>query len=62
MLSPSTLLSALHGAPDPRPLEARAISLPTDPASIFVLLLFVVSVVLVLWFGGRPRGKGGKPA
>jgi ABC-type Mn2+/Zn2+ transport system permease subunit len=36
--------------------------LPTDPASIFVILLMVVAFVLVLWYG-RPRGgKGGKPA
>ena len=55
----STLMPTLRG---PRLLQASVISLPTDPASIFVLLLFVVSVALVLWFGGRPRGKGGKPA
>jgi hypothetical protein len=37
-------------------------ALPTDPASIFALLLFAGSVALVIWFG-RPRGgKGGKPA
>ena len=39
--------------------------LPTDPASIFTVLLLVGSLLLVLWFG-RPKGgkgdKGGKPA
>ena len=32
--------------------------LPTDPASIFVVLFLMASVALVLW-AGRPRGKGG---
>lgn len=37
-------------------------SIPTDPASLFTLLLFVGSVGLVIWFGRPKGGKGGKPA
>lgn len=33
-------------------------SLPTDPASIFVLLLLAGSLALVVW-AGRPKKKGG---
>ena len=37
-------------------------AIPTDPASVFTLLLLLGSVALVLWYG-RPRGgKGGRPA
>jgi hypothetical protein len=36
-------------------------ALPTDPASIFVILLLAGSLALVLW-AGRPKGKGGRPA
>ncbi len=36
--------------------------LPADPASIFVIALFLGSITLVLW-AGRPRGgRGGHPA
>jgi len=35
--------------------------LPTDPASIFALLLIVACAGAVLWFG-RPKGGGDKPA
>jgi hypothetical protein len=37
-------------------------NLPTDPASIFAILLVVVSFALVLWFGRPKGGKGGKAA
>ncbi|HUF76355.1 MAG TPA: hypothetical protein VMM35_08755, partial [Longimicrobiales bacterium] len=37
-------------------------AIPTDPASIFTVLLLVGSVGLVLWFGRPKGGKGGKPA
>ena len=37
-------------------------ALPTDAASIFTLLLLLVSLGLVIWFGRPKRGKGGKPA
>jgi hypothetical protein len=33
--------------------------LPTDPVSVFALLLLIVSVGMVIWFG-RPGGKGGR--
>jgi hypothetical protein len=35
-------------------------SLPTDPASIFVLVVTGFAVAVVFWTG-RPRGKGGGP-
>lgn len=35
---------------------------PTDPASVVTLLLLIACLVLVLWTGTRPRGKGGRPA
>ena len=31
---------------------------PTDPSSVFVILLLLSSLVLVLWTG-RPKGGGG---
>jgi hypothetical protein len=34
--------------------------LPTDPASIFTILLLAGSFALVLWFGRPKGGKGGK--
>ena len=37
-------------------------AVPTDPASIFTILLLVGSVGLVLWFGRPKGGKGGKTA
>ena len=37
-------------------------SIPTDPASVFTILLLVASVAIVLWFGRPKGGKGGKPA
>lgn len=35
--------------------------LPSDPASLFTIVLFVGAVVFVLW-AGRSGGQGGKPA
>lgn len=35
-------------------------SIPTDPASIFTILLLVGSVGLVVWFGRPKGGKGDK--
>lgn len=32
--------------------------IPTDPASVFTILLLVGSVGAVLWFGNRSNGKG----
>ena len=37
-------------------------SIPTDPASVFTILLLVASLGLVLWFGRPKSGKGGKAA
>lgn len=37
-------------------------SIPTDPASLFTLLLFVGSLGLVIWFGRSKGGKGDRPA
>lgn len=36
-------------------------SMPSDPLSLFVIALLAVSAVLIFW-AGRPRGKGGRPA
>lgn len=32
--------------------------LPTDPASVFTILLLVGSLGAVLWFGNRSKDKG----
>jgi hypothetical protein len=37
-------------------------SIPTDPASLFTILLLLASVGLVIWFGRPKGGKGDKPA
>jgi len=37
-------------------------SLPTDPVSVFTLVFVLSCLGLVLWYGGRPGGKGGRPA
>lgn len=37
-------------------------ALPTDPAAIFTIVLFLSCTALVIWAGGKPRGKGGRPA
>lgn len=34
-------------------------ALPTDPASVFTILLLLGSVGAVLWFGNRSNRKGG---
>lgn len=34
--------------------------LPTDPASIFTIVLVAGSIALVLWFGRPKGGKSGK--
>jgi len=49
----------IHGLDDGLAPSVAMASLPTDPASLFVLLLAVVAVGAVIWFG-RPNGKGGK--
>lgn len=36
--------------------------LPTDPASLFTILLMLGSIGLVVWFGRPKGGSGGKPA
>ena len=36
--------------------------LPVDPASLFTILLLLGSLGAVLWFGSRPKGKGGGTA
>lgn len=37
-------------------------ALPTDPASIFALLLLLGGVGTVLWYGMKTRGGGGEGA
>jgi hypothetical protein len=53
---------AAQAADDGLSLGEILSDLPTDPASIFTLLLAIGSVALVLWFGRPKGGKGGKPA
>jgi hypothetical protein len=36
--------------------------IPVDPASLFTILLLLGSLGAVLWFGNRPKGKGGGTA
>ena len=59
-----TTLAALaqSSADDGLSLRDVVAALPTDPASLFTLVLLVVSVALVIWFGRSKGGKGGKPA
>ena len=58
---PYRVLAAVVQTPRGRtPDEIYAQAL-TDPATIFVVVLMLLSVVLVAWFGGR-SGKGGKQA
>jgi hypothetical protein len=54
--------TAAQAADDGLSLGEILSDLPTDPASIFTLLLAIGSVALVLWFGRPKGGKGGKPA
>lgn len=35
--------------------------LPSDPASLFTIALFLGAVIFVLW-SGRSGGQGGRPA
>jgi hypothetical protein len=35
-------------------------TLPTDPASVVVIVLLVVAVAAVLWSGRGQKGKGGQ--
>jgi hypothetical protein len=35
-------------------------TLPTDPASVFVIVLLVVAVAAVVWSGRGQKGKGGQ--
>ena len=46
---------AVQGAENGLTWNKLVSSLPTDPASIFTLVLLLVSIGLVVWFG-RPRG------
>ena len=48
---------ALAQSADGGRLDSVVDTLPTDPASIFALLLILVASGAVLWFG-RPRGGG----
>jgi hypothetical protein len=35
-------------------------TLPTDPASVFVIVLLVVALAAVIWSGRGRKGKGGE--
>ena len=53
------LSTSLQAADEGLTWHALFADLPTDPVSVFALLLLIVSVGMVIWFG-RPRGKGGR--
>lgn len=55
----TVLLAAQSTTDDGLTLRELAESLPSDPASIFALLLMTGSVVLVLWAGRGKKGGGG---
>lgn len=59
MSTPTNVAAVAQSTSDDGLTIAEIIAdLPTDPASIFVVLLLMASGALVLW-AGRPRGKGG---
>lgn len=52
-----SLATAVQSNPDDGLTLAEIFeNLPSDPASIFVLLLLVGCVAAVVWFGGRSNG------
>lgn len=53
------LLAAQSRTDDGLTLHEVAESLPSDPASIFALCLFMGSVALVVWAGRGKKGGGG---
>ena len=58
MFTMTTLAMLTQSTDDGLTWTEVADSLPTDTASIVVLLLLIASFALVLWTGTRPRGKG----
>lgn len=52
---------ALFQEAEPSTLQNILRSLPTDPASIFTLLLVVGVTGLVIWTGRKGGGKGAAP-
>jgi len=52
-----TLFIMSQGAEDGLTWNRLVSALPTDPASIFTLILLLVSIGLVVWFGGPRKGK-----
>lgn len=54
----SSIVFAVAQSADEGLLDGILESAPTDPASIFALLLIVGVAGAVIWFG-RPRGGGG---
>jgi len=58
---PSSIFAALVQAEESGAVDSILQSLPSDPASIFALLLVLVVAGAVLWYG-RPRGGGGTQA
>lgn len=53
------LASAVQSTGDDGLIANILEDLPTDPASIFTLLLLVGCFGAVVWFGVRSNGKGG---
>jgi hypothetical protein len=48
------------GADDGFSLRQIVSTLPTDPASVFVIVLLVVAFAAVLWSGRGRKGKSGQ--
>jgi hypothetical protein len=63
-MSTSTPLVTVLQSPSEDGLTLRDIlsDLPTDPVSLFVVVLVVGSVLLVLWAGRPGGGRGGRRA
>jgi len=62
MKTSAAILALLQTAPDDGSAFGRILSnLPTDPASIFTLVLMIAAVAAVIWFG-RPKGDKHKPS
>jgi hypothetical protein len=56
-----TTFTALQSADgDGFSLRQIVSTLPTDPASVFVIVLLVVAVAAVIWSGRGQKGKGGQ--
>ncbi len=61
MLTLVSLVAAAQSVDGGLTFREVVADLPTDPASVFVVLLLLGCTALVVW-SGRGKGKGGTPA